>query len=121
MDIDLDLDSDDDEEIDFSKRKGPLREWLVLDRIRKQIGRQFKTFLTTFENEKGGKVYFSRIEVSTSKLINFKHKFIHFPKEACLNNKQSLVIDFDHLKTAFPYLAMCLADAPTEMLQVSLM
>lgn len=82
MDIDLDLDSDDDEEIDFSKRKGPLREWLVLDRIRKQIGRQFKTFLTTFENEKGGKVYFSRIEVRTFKLTSNINLYISQRKRA---------------------------------------
>ena len=72
----------------------------MLDRIRKQISRQFKHFLTSFEDVKGNSVYISRIE------------------ESCLHNKRSVVIDFNHLKTAHPYLALCLADAPTEMLEI---
>ena len=78
----------------------PLREWLVLDRIRKQISRQFKSFLTSFEDVKGNAVYVSRVE------------------EACLHNKQSIVVDYADLKSAYPYLALCLADAPTEMLEI---
>ena len=47
----------------LSTNKGPLREWIVLERPRRHIRRQFKSFLLTFEDEKHQLVYPSRIEV----------------------------------------------------------
>lgn len=65
-----------DEEVDFTQRKGPLREWLVLDRIRKQVGKQFKHFLNTYEDGKGNLIYPSRISVR--QLLSFNVKFPTF-------------------------------------------
>lgn len=61
--------SSEDEEFDVTKVRGPLREWVVLERPRRHIRRQFKTFLLTHEDEKHQLVYPSRIEVRLSFFI----------------------------------------------------
>ncbi len=45
----------------LADRKGPLREWVVMDAPRRQIAKQFHTFLTSFVDEKGIPVYTRRI------------------------------------------------------------
>src|SRR5690348_12748161 len=39
-------------------------------------------------------------------------------KTMCSNNKESLEIDWRHLSTIYPHLAVWVADCPTEMLEI---
>lgn len=93
--------SDDDEDLDATQRRGPLKEWLVLDKPRRKISKVFRQFLATASDEKGNLVYPSRIDTM------------------CSNNQQSLEVDYGHLITEqYRQLAIWLADSPTEMLEI---
>ncbi|KAL6063587.1 MCM DNA helicase complex subunit [Balamuthia mandrillaris] len=87
------------QEINLGEKKGPLREWIVMDAPRRQIALHFRRFLTTFDSGQG-KVYPARIS------------------SMCAANEESLVVDYPHLSQDVPVLALYLADAPTEMLSI---
>jgi len=103
----------------------PLREFLAEEKTRVQIQRKFKQFLATYQNNaddpnpddsnpdygdkkkkkkkkrtKGGPLYHQRIT------------------SMCAMNLSSLEVSFVHLSEAEPQLAIWLADAPTDMLEL---
>jgi DNA replication licensing factor MCM2 len=96
----LDDDYDDDDALDLSEPKGPLREWIVMDRTRHAISKKFWSFLTTFVDKHGTCVYADRV------------------KRMCGHNKSSLEVDYTHLSQVQPFLAVWAADAPTQMLEI---
>ena len=80
--------------------KGPLREWIAMDAPRREIQRRFRQFLVTFVDAKGTCVYPQRIS------------------EMCADNRESLEVSYLNLSHAVPVLAIWVADAPMEMLEI---
>ncbi|GAB0489902.1 hypothetical protein MMPV_001128 [Pyropia vietnamensis] len=79
---------------------GPLREWLSQERPRREVRRRFATVLREAADGAGGSVYRSRIRAMAAA------------------NGQSLVVAYPHLAAADALLAVWVADAPAEMLDV---
>jgi DNA replication licensing factor MCM2 len=97
----LDEEDDEDEEpINLEDKKGPLREWIVLDGPRREIARRYRNFLRTYVDEHGHNVYIERI------------------KTMCATNKESLILSWVQLAEQVPVLAAWVADAPSEMLPI---
>jgi DNA replication licensing factor MCM2 len=85
--------------LDFEDVKGPLQQWLRKVSVIKYITSQFNQFLRNFRDpETGGYVYEDKIH------------------EMCMNNKQSLEINFTHLSAKNPTLAIWLAEEPALIL-----
>jgi DNA replication licensing factor MCM2 len=80
----------------------PVREFLALDNVRREIGAQFTLFLTSFVDESGVSVYGDAI------------------MNLCSNNESSLRVDYQHLChfEGCGILAMYLVDAPIEMFRI---
>jgi DNA replication licensing factor MCM2 len=101
-----DRDEDDEEEeefeVDIENYDGPLREWINRDRTKLEIKRKFARFLRkyTAEDEPGNLVYRKRI------------------RDMCVNNRQSLEVSYLHLSRLEPTLAIWVADAPADMLEL---
>jgi predicted N-acyltransferase len=60
----------DDEHVALEDRKGPLREWIVLDANRREIARRYRTFLRTYVDRHGRNIYAERIKAMCAG-INF--------------------------------------------------
>jgi DNA replication licensing factor MCM2 len=118
---DEDADADDDE-IDEADLDGedpinleafdvPLREWIAQDRTRREVQRKFRAFLRHFRPDRteeeqqrrrrrGDGIYEQKIRVM------------------CASNKAALQVSYNHLMEAEPLLAVWLADAPKDMLDL---
>ena len=48
-------------EINLEEHRGPLKEWLALEPVRREVGHRFAHFLRTFQDEAGEAVYRQRI------------------------------------------------------------
>ena len=114
--------SDDDEEIDEADLDGedpinleafdvPLREWIAQDRTRREVQRKFRAFLRHFKPDatedepqrrrrKADGIYEQKIRLM------------------CASNKGALQVSYHHLMEAEPLLAVWLADAPKDMLDL---
>lgn len=80
---------------------GPLREYVKQARPRREIVKRFYSFLREHTDEKTKHLtYMERIRIMGA------------------NNSQSLVVNYSHLSSAEPYLAIWTADAPQEMLDI---
>jgi len=97
----MELGEDEEYIANLEDRKGAsLREWVITDLPRKEIHRRFKKFLTSFVDENGDNVHAAKIKVM------------------CEKNGESLVISYTHLCQEYPVLAIFVADAPTEVLEI---
>jgi DNA-directed RNA polymerase subunit RPC12/RpoP len=94
--------ADDEEYIaNLEDRKGAsLREWVLTELPRREIQRRFKNFLSSFVDEHGDNIHAGKI------------------KAMCEVNGESLVISYTHLCQEHPVLAIFVADAPTEVLEI---
>jgi DNA replication licensing factor MCM2 len=88
-------------DFDWEQRRGPLREWVQLDQVRKAVLREFFRFLTEFVAEGGadGDRYYVRA-------IDYM----------CARNQSSLRVSWVHLAADAQELAMWVVDAPKQML-----
>ena len=90
-----------DEEINIEAFDVPLLEWITQDRTRREIQRRFRNFLNLFtDGNSNDKVYLQRI------------------KRMASDNQSSLEVSYRHLIERETVLAMWLADAPREMLDI---
>lgn len=79
----------------------PLREWINLDKVRREIYRRSATFLRTFADEKtGALVYMDRIRMMGA------------------NNSQTLVINYPNFFSSEPNISIWLADEPADILAI---
>jgi len=89
------------EVFNLERQRGPLRDWLELQNTKKGIVRRFRRFLLRYSDSKGTTfLYQERI------------------RTLCALNKESLDINYLHLSSFAPVLAIWLADCPTEMLRL---
>ena len=81
--------------------KGPLKEWLLGEGVKRQVERRFKDFLNEFSEDGGDgqPCYALRI------------------REMCKANRQSLEVNYIHLSQYEPILAVWVADEPRIMLE----
>ncbi len=94
----------DDEETRFvslDEYHGPLREWLTNQNVRDEICRRFRLFLTSYSDTEGSQALYPGL------IANM-----------CTANKASLVVSYMHLSTSVPTLAIWVADAPAQMLEL---
>ncbi len=109
--------SDDDDEINEEDLDGedpinleafdvPLREWIAQDRTRREVQRKFRAFLRHFRPDqeerrrRANGIYEQKIRLM------------------CASNKATLQVSYNHLMEAEPLLAVWLADAPKDMLDL---
>mmetsp|Transcript_9857 Transcript_9857/g.24280 ORF Transcript_9857/g.24280 Transcript_9857/m.24280 type:complete len:895 (+) Transcript_9857:158-2842(+) len=87
--------------VNLDEYHGTLSEWLTNEKVRDEVKRRFRLFLTSFsENEGDRALYPGHIS------------------NMCSANKASLVVSYTHLSTSVPTLAIWVADAPTQMLEL---
>ena len=99
---DSDDDEDDDDEPNLEQVQGSLREY-ILTVANSAIGKRFRRFLRTFEDDKGKLVYHDRI------------------MELGKANKSSLEVSWDHLQRSeadMPILATWVVEAPAQMIPI---
>ncbi|KAJ3423492.1 DNA helicase [Anaeramoeba flamelloides] len=100
----LEEDEEDDEEeleeFNLEDVKGPLKLWIKTNGPKMEIARRYRNFLTSFVDKRGNSVYAEKIKLM------------------CSENQQSLEVSFTDLSLFGLLLAMWLADAPTEMLEI---
>jgi DNA replication licensing factor MCM2 len=87
----------------------PLREWIAQDRTRREVQRKFRAFLRHFRPETVG-------DEQRKKRANgiYEQKI----RNMCSSNLASLHISYEHLMEAEPLLAVWLAEAPKDMLDL---
>eukprot|EP01134_Creolimax_fragrantissima_P007053 CFRG7053T1 len=100
----MDMDEEREAVVSLEDRGGkPLREFLTLDAVQKEISRLFRIFLTQYKEAEGKPPVYAEV-------IN----------HMCTHNKTSLEVDYKHLclwpDTAI--IAIYLADGPIEMLKI---
>lgn len=93
-------DEEPSDDFNLEQVRGPLREWIVGDRPRREIARKFTDFLRRRVNKDGRSVYAERIH------------------NMCTAQRRSLEVSYGHLSADMPVLAVWLADCPAEMLKV---
>jgi len=87
--------------VDLDNARGPPREYLAQEPVRRAVAAQFKAFLRGFADPATGeRVYRSRV------------------REMCASNAQSLVVSYGHLCTVLPTVAVWAADAPGALLPI---
>ena len=88
--------------VDLANARGPPREYLAQDPVRRAVAAEFKRFLRTFV-EPGGtgeRVYRARV------------------RDMCAANASSLVVSYTHLCSTLPTIAVWAADAPRALLDI---
>lgn len=75
-------------------------EWASLDQPRRHIAHRFRKFLVEYKNENGSRVYSEKIQ------------------RMCEANGHSLEVSYIQIHQEEPLLALWVADAPTELLQI---
>ena len=114
-----DLIEDSDDEIDEADLDGddpinleafdvPLREWIAQDRTRREVQRKFRAFLRHFRPEEEQEHRRKRANGIYEQKI----------KLMCASNKATLQVSYHHMMEAEPLLAVWLADAPKDMLDL---
>jgi len=98
-DEERDSDEEVDEGVNLDESNGPLHLWVMQDAVTREIRRQFRKFMREYKSG-GVVVYEQRI------------------KEMCAGNKESLDVSFMELSKRAPTLAVYVADAPKQMLQI---
>ena len=97
-------DLDGDDPINLEAFDVPLREWIAQDRTRREVQRKFRAFLRHFrpdsDRRRANGIYVQKIKLM------------------CANNKATLQVSYNHLMEAEPLLAVWLADAPKDMLDL---
>jgi DNA replication licensing factor MCM2 len=78
----------------------PLKEWIAQERPRREIKKRFRNFIRMYVDEGENNVYEERI------------------RAMCAANDQSLQVSYLHLSRSAPLLAIWLADAPKDMLNI---
>ena len=87
--------------VDLDNARGPPREYLAQEPVRRAVAAQFKAFLRGFADPvTGERVYRARV------------------REMCASNAQSLVVSYGHLCTVLPTVAVWAADAPGALLPI---
>ncbi|GJP48188.1 hypothetical protein CLOM_g7462 [Closterium sp. NIES-68] len=86
--------------------QGSLREWVSRDEVRRFMARKFRHFLQTFKDSRGR----HRGDSDADYAIRIR--------ELVEMNSCSLELDYSHLLTTHPILAVWLADAPKQVLEV---
>ena len=95
---DEDVEIDERRYLDAEENKGKLPEWIREEETRKYIKIKFTRFLTQFKADEDFPIYASKI------------------RKMVIENKQSIVISFNHLKIALPTIAMWIGLHPSIIL-----
>lgn len=82
--------------------QAPLREWLSMERSRKEIRRRFAIFLGDYAH--------------TDAKGNRTHPYVEAVRQMCISNKASFEVSWIHLSRHQPIIAIWVADAPELML-----
>ena len=113
-DIDDEIDEaelDGDDPINLEAFDVPLREWIAQDRTRREVQRKFRAFLRHFRPDTS-----EEDQQRRRKRANgiYEQKI----RVMCASNKATLQVSYTHLMEAEPLMAVWLADAPKDMLDL---
>ena len=106
-----DLDAEDT--INIEAFDVPLREWIAQDRTRREIQRKFRVFLRHFTEES-----LTVDPAQRRKKKNPNGLYEQKIRAMCASNLSTLQVSYLHLMESEPILAVWLADAPGDMLDV---
>lgn len=87
-------------EIDLDQARGPIREWIAQEPVRREIHRRFARLLKTFSDDNGDAVYKQRV------------------RDMVRTNSSSLEVNYLDIANTMPVVAIWLADHPREMLPI---
>jgi len=90
----------------------PLREWIAQDRTRREVQRKFMSFLRHFRPDMTEEEQQHRRRKRGNGIYEQKIRLM------CASNKATLQVSYDHLMEAEPLMAVWLADAPKDMLDL---
>ncbi|KAG7374182.1 phospholipid-translocating P-type ATPase, flippase [Nitzschia inconspicua] len=103
-------DLDKEDPINLEAFDVPLKEWLTRAVTMREVQRRFRAFLRHFRPETAGEDSHRRRRANGI----YEQKI----RNMCASNLESLQVSYDHLMEAEPLLAVWLADAPWDMLQL---
>eukprot|EP00939_MAST-03C_sp_MAST-3C-sp1_P003584 g3584.t1 len=86
--------------INLSEMQGFVKDWILAEAPRREVARRFRQFLNETHDEKMQLIYRDRIQ------------------HMCTANRQSLEVDYTHISARLPQVAIWLADAPREILDI---
>lgn len=121
-DDDDDSSSSDDDDGDFGNFedfKGSMKEWIAIERNRRKVAVQFRRFLDTTPADSD--VMHTR--QSAKKRHRIKRESTGFfykdrVLEMGISNRQSLVVEYNHMSVYTPILCIWIVDEPSEMLNI---
>lgn len=93
---------EDEEPFQLDMPHGPVREWIVMNRPRREIARLFQAFLRTYTDQRGNSVYKERIQTM------------------CMAQRMSLEVSYDHLRQVpdLETVTVWLTDHPAEIIKI---
>lgn len=96
--VDSDEELYEEEPLKLEEVQGSLREWILLDNVRREMERRFKKFLREFVDASNSLKYVERI------------------RQMCSANKESLEVNWQDFWDKEPTMAEWIGDAPSEMI-----
>ena len=107
------------EEINLEGFDVPLREWLANERTRREGKRRFRDFLISFREPAPGAANDDTGAGADKPAVRGGPPLhIERMRAMCAENKATLELSYAHLSAAAPILAIWLADAPKEMIEL---
>lgn len=107
-------------DINLEDYTGPLAEWIATPAVSDEVKRRFKRFLTSFEWESASTAESQQSSGASAaaapQLVTSRYS--HRVRSMCRENRESLEVSYLHLSQDVPILAIWVADAPKEMLQL---
>lgn len=104
-----------EEEVNLEAFDVPLREWIAQDRTRRELQRKFRRFLMTFNRDA---IEEDMVQPQSKKRKKPNLVYEDRIKNMCSNNLATLEVSYMDLMTKEPTIAIWLADAPRDMLEV---
>jgi DNA replication licensing factor MCM2 len=104
-------DLDGDDPINLEAFDVPLREWIAQDQTRREVQRKFRAFLRHFRPDESDQID-TRRRRQANGIYEAKIRLM------CASNLATLQVSYTHLMEAEPLLAVWLADAPKDMLDL---
>jgi DNA replication licensing factor MCM2 len=111
MEEEEDDEDEDVEEVNMEAFDVPLREWIAQDRTRREIQRRFRKFLSTFREP-------SAADAAGGRHLKGPVVYEQRIKKMAANNGQTLEVSYLHLTEMEPTIALWLADAPNDILDI---
>ena len=120
-DLDDDERYENEEEVNLEAFDVPLKEWIAQDRTRREVARKFRNFLAQFTKDDEDDEEADPAEAGGSRRRRKRRSTPLYEqriRSMCANNRSTLEVSYLHLMAREPIIAMWIADAPRDMLDL---